>query len=126
MGSPHEFDFWLGRWRVRWGNGGHGSNVIERDYGGKVIVERFDGNPGTPLRGTSMSVFDESRGLWQQTWADDAGHYFAFEGAFADGEMTLFCDRHNGPNQDLRYRMRFFGRAHVGVGVLARRRQDVG
>ena len=76
-------------------------------HGGKVVTESFDGRPGAEFTGTSWSVYDEHADLWRQTWVDDTGNYFALEGRFADDEMTLICDRHNSPERDVVYRMRF-------------------
>lgn len=108
MPSADDFDFWLGSWDVRWGPNGQerGRNVITRSFGGRVIQEDFDGRPGIELAGMSMTVFDEHRELWRQTWVDDAGNYFALEGNFVGDEMVLLCDRHNGPRDDV-YRMRW-------------------
>ena len=99
MPSADDFDFWLGTWHVRWGANGQerGWNVVTRSFGGRVIQEDFDGRPGTELVGMSMTVFDEHRELWRQTWVDDNGNYFALEGNLVDDEMVLLCDRHNGP-----------------------------
>ncbi len=107
VGSPHDFDFWLGTWAAAWGDGETGRNVIEMTHGGKVVTESFDGRPGAEFTGTSWSVYDEHADLWRQTWVDDTGNYFALEGRFADDEMTLICDRHNSPERDVVYRMRF-------------------
>src|SRR5262245_41907790 len=73
MPSPGDFDFWLGTWDVRWGPSERetGRNVITRSFGGRVVEERFDGRPGIDLLGMSVSVFDEHRELWRQTWVDD-------------------------------------------------------
>ena len=101
MGSPNDFDFWLGRWRARWGeNGAHGTNTVTREYAGHVVYERFDGRPGLDLVGMSVTVFDEHADCWRQTWVDDSGNYFDLTGELADGEMTLLC-------RDT-YRMRFY------------------
>jgi hypothetical protein len=110
MPSADDFDFWLGSWEVRWGPSGEdrGRNVIARSFGGRVVEERFDGRPGVELRGMSVSVFDEHRGLWRQTWVDDAGNYFALEGNLVAGEMTLLTTDHNAAERDAVYRMRFF------------------
>jgi hypothetical protein len=109
MPSPDDFDFWLGTWDVRWGTSERetGRNVITRSFGGRVIEERFDGRPGIELVGMSVSVFDEHRELWRQTWVDDAGNHFALEGNLVDGEMVLHCEEHNRPERDAVYRMRF-------------------
>jgi hypothetical protein len=110
MGRPTDFDFWLGTWEARWGHApdDHGTNVIRRTHGGKVVDGRFDGQPGADFQGSSVSVFDEHRDVWLQTWDDDAGDYFALEGMFAGGEMVLLCDRHTAPDPDVHHRMRFF------------------
>jgi len=86
-----QFDFWLGRWRLTW-DGGEGTNVIEPEFDGRVIVERFDGRPGTPLRGLSMSVYDADAGVWRQTWVDSDGRYLDFAGGMDGDDMDLRRD----------------------------------
>jgi hypothetical protein len=54
-------DFWVGEWDGRW-EGGSGTNVISAAHDGTVILERFDGRPGTALRGISVSFV----WLWQR------------------------------------------------------------
>jgi hypothetical protein len=110
MPSASDFDFWLGTWNVRWGASERetGRNVISRAFGGRVIQEDFDGRPGVDLIGMSMTVYDEHRALWRQTWVDDSGNYFTLEGNLEDGEMVLLCRVHNGPRSDAVYRMRWF------------------
>jgi hypothetical protein len=49
---------WLGAWDCRW-EGGYGTNTITSELDGAVLLERFDGRPGTELQGISVSVFDE-------------------------------------------------------------------
>ena len=101
MGGPDDFDFWLGTWRATWGeNGAHGTNTVTKEYGGRVIQERFDGSPGIDLAGMSVSVYDPAADCWRQTWVDDSGSYFELTGELAGSEMTLYC-------RDV-YRMRFF------------------
>lgn len=106
MSGSRDFDFWLGTWIARW-EGGEGRNVVEKSHGGKVVTESFDGRPGAEFAGSSWSVYDEHLDLWRQTWVDDTGNYFALEGRFVNGEMKLICDRHNGPDPAVLYRMRF-------------------
>jgi hypothetical protein len=83
-----QFDFWLGDWDASWGEGQHGSNHITKRWD-RVIVEEFDGKPGMPLEGHSVSVYDAKAKLWKQTWVDNSGGYLDFTGGFADGRMTL-------------------------------------
>jgi hypothetical protein len=84
-----EFDFWLGEWDARW-EGGRGSNTVTSELDGSVVLERFDGRPGTTLRGLSVSVFDRERDCWRQTWVDSHGGYLDFTGGVGDdGVMEL-------------------------------------
>jgi len=100
-----QFDFWLGEWDGRW-DGGHGTNVVTAELDDTVILERFDGRPGTPLRGLSLSVYDAEDTVWKQTWVDSTGGYLDFTGAFEHGEMELRREaRENGTL--VPYRMRF-------------------
>lgn len=85
----HQFDFWLGNWNVTWGEGESGTNHIERVLGGCVILEQFDGRPGTPLRGMSVSSYDSSNDRWRQTWVDNQGGYLDFEGKWDGDRMIL-------------------------------------
>jgi hypothetical protein len=84
-----QFDFWLGDWDVSWSDGQRGTNRVDKILNGKVIREQFDGNPGAPFQGMSLSVYDTQTELWRQTWVDTEGNYWAFEGGFEDGRMTL-------------------------------------
>ena len=116
MPSAQDLDFWLGTWDVRWGaNGERGRNVVTRTFGGYVVEERFDGRPGVDMTGMSVSVFDEHRGLWRQTWVDDSGTYFALEGGMAGDELRLLCRDHNAPEEHAVFRMRFFDIAPDGL-----------
>ena len=95
--GAREFDFWLGEWDLTWpaeqtgGDVGEtltGRNSITRLFDDCVIEENFTTHDGA-FRGHSVSVFDEKKGLWRQTWVDSAGAYLWFTGRF-DGEvMTL-------------------------------------
>ena len=131
MPSASDLDFWLGTWNVRWGPAetDRGRNVITRTFGGYVVEERFDGRPGMELQGMSVSVFDEHRGLWRQTWVDDSGTYFALEGG-VDGDAFVLVGRdHNAAEEHAVFRMRFLRYrprlAHVVLGALARRGGDL-
>lgn len=99
-----QFDFWLGDWTVRWtdaeGREHSGTNRIRKTHGGCVIVEQFDGRPGTPLQGTSVSAYVPDAGQWKQTWVDNQGSYLDFAGGLADGRMVLARrDPHSGKRQ---------------------------
>jgi hypothetical protein len=80
-----QFDFWLGTWDCSW-DGGNGTNVVTAELDGIAILERFD---GAPLRGLSVSVYDETGGCWKQVWVDSTGGYLDFTGTFDGGVMEL-------------------------------------
>ena len=91
------FDFWLGDWRVSWHNAdntaGSARNRISKTLDGKVIEENFEQDAGDPppiLRGHSISVLQQSSGIWQQAWADNQGGYFSFS-ASVDGDKRIFA-----------------------------------
>ena len=84
-----QFDFWLGEWQVTWGEGQQGTNRVDKILGGKVVRERFDGNPAMNFQGLSLSVYDSKAEQWRQTWVDNEGNYWAFNGRFEDDQMIL-------------------------------------
>ena len=91
------FDFWLGDWRVSWhnadGTAGSARNRISKTLDGKVIEENFEQDASDPppiLRGRSISVLQQSTGIWQQAWADNHSGYFAFS-ASVEGDKRIFA-----------------------------------
>jgi len=91
--GDRDFDFWVGRWHVRWGDGAEGTNVISKIFDGRVIVEQFDGRPGSGLQGLSVSVYDAADHVWRQTWVDSEGNYLPFAGALNGDVMELRGER---------------------------------
>jgi len=86
--GPNTFDFWIGEWDCHF-DGGHAVNTITREYGGKVLVERFVADSPQPFEGLSLSVHDEHLGGWRQTWVDEGGSYWAFEGVLVNGDPSF-------------------------------------
>ena len=88
-----QFDFWVGTWKAEWtGKDGiqkEGTNTIKKILGGCVVEENFDGNPGTPLIGISLSVYVHRLKKWKQTWVDNSGGYLDFVGEFEKDKMVL-------------------------------------
>jgi hypothetical protein len=81
-------DFWLGSWKVSWAGGGHGTNVVRRILGDRVIEESFEGSDADgSLQGRSLSVIDAAIGGWRQTWVDSNGAYLDFVGVEVDGRV---------------------------------------
>lgn len=84
----HAFDFWLGDWKLTWGDSGVASNRIVREMDDRVIAEHFI-DASTNYRGSSWSVYDSLSDRWQQTWVDNQGNYFALSGAWMQDRMVL-------------------------------------
>ncbi len=88
-----QFDFWLGKWSLAWGEDGKGTNTIRRILGGCVIEEQFDGTPSTPLVGMSVSTWSPQWTRWHQTWVDNQGSYLDFTGEWDDIEEKMILSR---------------------------------
>jgi hypothetical protein len=89
-----QFDFWVGKWNLIWGEGEMGTNNVQKILDGCVIYEQFDGMPAMDYQGKSFSVFNKYTQKWHQTWVDSKGNYLDFTGGFADGKMTLSRKAH--------------------------------
>ena len=83
-----QFDFWVGSWELTWNDTVKGTNVITKELDGCVIHENFS-DPKNKFDGRSYSVYNSTKGMWQQTWVDNQGNYMDFEGGFENGKMTL-------------------------------------
>jgi hypothetical protein len=84
----HQFDFWLGEWRVLTTTGiVAGINRIDSEYGGCVIHEHYE--TGRGYSGESLNTYDLSRKVWHQTWVDNAGLLLTLEGHLVGKDMIL-------------------------------------
>lgn len=101
-----QMDFWLGEWELSW-EGGQGSNTITKEFGGCVIMENFDGQPGMDFRGMSVSIYNPNIDAWQQTWVDDQGSYFALTGGLQGEQFILECENIR-DGQPVQLRMVFY------------------
>jgi len=82
------FDFWLGEWDVRTPDGKlAGINRIVREYGGRVLHERYVTDRG--YSGESLNTYDAGRKVWHQTWVDSSGTLLLLEGGLHNGSMVL-------------------------------------
>jgi hypothetical protein len=89
-----QLDFWVGKWKCEGESQGPKGkltktscrNNVTSEMGGHVIHEHFTMQG---FNGTSLSVYNPAKKIWQQTWVDDSGSYLAFTGSFADGKMAL-------------------------------------
>ncbi len=87
-----EFDFWLGDWNLSWkdseGKTQTGRNKINKILGGCVIEEDFSTEDGS-FTGRSFSVYNPTKGYWEQTWVDNSGGYMNFTGGMDGDKMIL-------------------------------------
>jgi hypothetical protein len=83
----HEFDFWIGDWSVTEKGQPAGSNRIDRLLEGCALMENWFGADGS--RGHSLNFYDRRRGVWQQTWIDNAAGTLNLTGQFRAGHMVL-------------------------------------
>ena len=84
-----DFDFWVGEWNLSWGDTSRGTNTVSFTLDSAVVMEQFSGGSSTPLRGMSVSAYNQRSKRWQQTWVDNGGDYLDFSGAFTNGKMIL-------------------------------------
>jgi hypothetical protein len=83
-----QFDFWVGAWELTWNDTSKGTNTITKIMDGCTLHENFF-DPVLNYKGESWSVYNPTKGMWQQTWVDNGGAYIALTGKFENGEMTL-------------------------------------
>ncbi|MCU7554485.1 hypothetical protein OCL06_07730 [Alteromonas sp. ASW11-19] len=82
------FDFWLGEWTVTTPDGKQaGTNLIEKDYNGCVVTERYTNADGP--YGSSITMYDKTTGKWHQVWGDKTGLRLDLSGGMTDGAMVL-------------------------------------
>lgn len=91
--EAHQFDFWIGDWKVYNQLGTQvGSSKIEQILGECVIFENWSDSNGN--KGKSFNMFNPSIGKWQQTWADDKGEIIEFiNGEFKNNAMKFSTSR---------------------------------
>lgn len=82
------FDFWIGEWSVTQADGTPaGTNRIRTILDGCVVAEEYSTPEG--FEGRSFSTYDARRGVWHQTWVDNANQLLVFEGHWRDSAMVL-------------------------------------
>ena len=82
-----QFDFWIGDWDVFNPEGKQvGTNRIALLYD-CVLHESWKATK--VFEGQSFNRYDPERGVWHQTWVDNAGSLLLLEGGVKDGAMVL-------------------------------------
>ena len=86
--ANRHFDFWEGRWLVRAATGAlAGHNTLSLVLGECVLQEHY--TTPTGYEGLSLNMFDQTRGVWHQTWMDNQGALLQLEGGYVDGRMVM-------------------------------------
>jgi dihydroorotase/N-acyl-D-amino-acid deacylase len=86
--ANRHFDFWEGRWLVRAATGAlAGHNTLSLVLGECVLQEHY--TTPTGYEGRSLNMFDQTRGVWHQTWMDNQGALLQLEGGYVDGRMVM-------------------------------------
>jgi len=102
--ESHQLDFWIGDWQLSYTEDGKAAtsrNRVTKILDGCVVLEEFDGAPGAPLKGRSVSMFDRASGRWKQTWVDNSGAYLDFTGGLEDGHMVFSREARRGAKRFL-------------------------
>jgi hypothetical protein len=85
-----QFDFWIGDWDAfKYTNPTVPTAHVrvERILDGCSLLETYDGASGE--KGRSFSIFDQTRGVWHQSWVTNRGELLTIEGKLEDGAMVL-------------------------------------
>jgi hypothetical protein len=97
----HQFDFWLGNWRVVDASGAfQGTNDVTSEFNGCAVQEHWTGSDGS--RGSSFNTYIPGRKQWQQTWVDAQGLTLQLYGGLRGSSMVLTGTRitRDGPVTD--------------------------
>jgi hypothetical protein len=82
-----QFDFWLGDWDAFDAADPATPSahiLVERILDGCVIKETYDG-----AEGQSFTIYDQTRGVWHQTWVTNRDRLLTIEGKLQAGAMVL-------------------------------------
>lgn len=105
-----QLDFWVGEWDLTFtgpdGKPAKSRNRVSKILDGCAVLEEFDGPPGTPLKGRSVSTFDRATKKWKQTWVDNNASYLDFVGDRDAGDM-VFAREVERQGKKIRMRMAF-------------------
>jgi hypothetical protein len=84
-----QWDFWIGNWESRDKAGVvQGYNLVKPIENGCALQEWWHGTDG--LTGTSFSIFDRTRKLWNQTWVSGGGTLLPIEGRLVGKSIVLW------------------------------------
>lgn len=119
--KSHQFDFWIGHWKVS-SNGSHaGINRIVPILNGCVLQENWEGASGNS--GTSLNYYNPVEKRWEQFWVWRNGKTMHLKGDFKDGKMTLLGELES-PKGKAQHRITWTPNPDGTVRQLWESRQD--
>ncbi len=87
----HQFDFWVGEWRVTSGGQLAGTNSVTLEEDGCLIHEHWEGAGGGS--GQSFNFYDQADHQWHQVWVASGGQDLFLAGTYHDGRLVYAGDR---------------------------------
>ncbi|MGA7092429.1 MAG: hypothetical protein WBX23_00210 [Candidatus Cybelea sp.] len=90
-GAPvyHQFDFWVGTWRVTDARGKLlGRDIVSKRLSGCIVYEEYH-DADVPSVGIGMTGYERGRARWHQDFMDDNGFVLALDGRLQGGAMVL-------------------------------------
>ena len=122
-------DFWVGEWELSFagpdGKPVKSRNRVRKILDGCAVLEEFEGPPGTPLKGHSVSTYDRATKQWKQTWVDNTASYLDFVGTTDGGDMA-FAREVERQGRKIRQRMVFRDVRRDSLKWLWQRSDDEG
>ncbi|MDB5227601.1 MAG: repeat-containing protein [Bacteroidota bacterium] len=125
--EAHQFDFWIGDWKVYNPQGQQaGVSHIEQILGECVIFENWIDYLGG--KGKSINTYNTSEKYWQQTWVDDKGAITEFiNGSYTNDAMRFADSRAQSLNgKNIQRRLTFFNTNADEVRQLGEKSNDLG
>ncbi|MEM6575853.1 MAG: tetratricopeptide repeat protein, partial [Pseudomonadota bacterium] len=89
----HDFDFWIGNWRVTQNGQFAGENRISAIMGHCLIFEQWTSASGG--EGKSFNYYDPGQDRWRQIWVSDSGTFIEFSGEARDGGIFYTAETTN-------------------------------
>ena len=87
-----QFHFWIGEWTVYDTTGNLlGTNNIYLEQDNCLMIENWK-SANNNFTGTSYNFYDNSIGIWNQTWVDNQGSNLDLKGNLIGGKIILITD----------------------------------
>lgn len=93
----HEFDFWIGDWDSYDAHDNlQGHLLVTKVLDGCALQESWHGTDGA--LGSSFTIYDSTRNIWNQTWVSNHGTLLSLEG-YGQGHALVLLGSHVGADK---------------------------